>query len=130
MTLSMLSYALAALGVSVLAGTGVGGGGLFILYLSAVCAVPQANAQAINLVFFICAALAALPYHITHRKMDAKRLLICTVFAIAGTLIGTLVRQRLSEDSIRTVFGVMLVVTGARTLLRKKRLSPSEKRKV
>ena len=84
----MLIYSLAAFAVSVLAGTGVGGGGLFVIYLTMICGMAQAKAQAVNLVFFISAALAALPYHLTHRKMNTRLILFCTVFAIAGTLIG------------------------------------------
>ena len=59
--MSYFLYSLAAFAVSVLAGTGVGGGGLFILYLVSVLGTPQTDAQAVNLVFFISAAIAALP---------------------------------------------------------------------
>lgn len=115
----MIFYAIAAFAVSVLAGTGVGGGGLFVIYLTAICGTAQTKAQAINLVFFICAALAALPYHFTHRKMKLRLILFCTVFAVIGTLVGGALRQATSERTLQVIFGVMLVITGARTLFKK-----------
>jgi len=117
----MLIYSLAAFAVSVLAGTGVGGGGLFVIYLTMICGMAQAKAQAVNLVFFISAALAALPYHLTHRKMNTRLILFCTVFAIAGTLIGGILRNMLPERALQVSFGVMLVITGTRTLFKKRK---------
>lgn len=115
----MVAYALAALIISVLAGTGVGGGGLFILYLVSVYGTAQTNAQAINLVFFICAAAASLPYHGRHRKLHVKRILFCIAFAAAGTILGGAVRQRLPESAMRSIFGALLIITGVRTLFAK-----------
>lgn len=123
--MSYFLYSLAAFAVSVLAGTGVGGGGLFILYLVSVLGTPQTDAQAVNLVFFISAAIAALPYHIKKRRMDLRVILICIVFASVGTVLGTLLRQRLPEDAIRSAFGWLLVISGSITLLRRKK-RPSE----
>ena len=118
-------YSLASLIISVLAGTGVGGGGLFILFLVSVLGTPQMNAQAINLVFFISAAVCALPYHIKKRKMNMRLILICILLASVGTLIGTQLRRILPEDTIRSAFGWLLVISGSITLFKRKK-RPSE----
>jgi len=117
----MVTYVIAAFVISVLAGTGVGGGGLFILYLVSVYGSAQTEAQAVNLIFFICAALSALPYHKRHRKFSQRRIIFCIIFAIAGTLSGSVMRSNLPEDVMRKAFGLFLIVSGCAALFRKKR---------
>lgn len=117
----MLGYALTAIAVAILAGTGVGGGGLFVLYLAAICSYPQPKAQAVNLVFFIFAAAASLIYHLRHRRISPSAIAFCTLFAVGGTLIGTAIRNLLPENVLRIVFGIFLVAVGTRTLFAKEK---------
>ena len=55
--------------ISVLAGMGVGGGGLLVIYLSLVRNIDQLAAQGINLLFFVCASLSALVVNIKKRSL-------------------------------------------------------------
>ena len=111
---------LAALVTAALAGTGVGGGGLFVIYLTAFGLYSQTESQALNLVFFVSAAVAALPIHLKRRRLPLKRVLPMVLLGCAGTLIGGVFRQKLPEDTLRGVFGVMLIATGCLTMARKK----------
>ena len=111
---------LAAAITATLAGTGVGGGGLFVIYLTAMGLCSQRDAQALNLVFFISAAVAALPFHLKRHKIPLKRVLLIILLGCVGTLIGGFIRRILPENALRGVFGVMLIATGLTTFMRKK----------
>ena len=58
--------------VAALAGMGIGGGGLLVIWLVLIKHLPSPTAQGINLLFFIISALCALPIHIK-RRMTARR---------------------------------------------------------
>lgn len=53
---------LAGLVTGVLSGFGVGGGTLLLIYMTAFAGLPQDLAQGINLLYFLPAALTALPH--------------------------------------------------------------------
>ena len=109
---------IAAFTIATLAGTGVGGGGLFVIYLTLVGKMAQNPAQAVNLVFFISASITALFYHLRYRKLNPKVILLCTVFGIIGTFLGGTLRLSRDENTVRSAFGVMLVITGGYSLLK------------
>lgn len=113
-----LTDMIAAFTVATLAGTGVGGGGLFVIYLTLIGKVPQTTAQAINLIFFISASSAALVYHLKHRRLNLRLIAISIVFGVIGTLLGGILRQRLDESAVRSAFGVMLILTGGYSLFK------------
>ncbi len=115
----MLGYAAVSFVVAMLAGTGVGGGGLFILYLAEFCSYGQFKAQAINLVFFIFAAAGSLLLRARHRSLDTSQLAECIIFSVGGTLIGTVIRTHLPENVLRTAFGIFLCLAGLRAVLKK-----------
>ena len=107
--------------VALLAGTGVGGGGLLVIYLTAVLSMRQAEAQAINLIFFIFSAAAALPYHIKREKIDLKITVFCAAFGIFGSFIGGSFRSILPEETVRAIFGAMLIATGTVSLFKRQK---------
>lgn len=117
----LITDMIAAYLAALLAGTGVGGGGLFVIYLTSVRNLTQSDAQALNLVFFIAASAAALPYHIRRRKVEWRVAFICILLGCVGTLIGGALRESLPENVLRDIFAIMLIIVGCRSLFRKKR---------
>ncbi len=118
----------AALAIAVLAGLGVGSGGLFIVYLSAVCAYGQIEAQSANLVFFIFASGASLLWHYSRRQVRPKELFLIVAGGIAGSFIGSRTASVTDPEILRKLFGVMLTLSGTLTLLRiKRKKAKSEK---
>ncbi len=111
-------HSLAAFAAAVLAGTGVGGGGLFVIYLTAICGMEQLPSQARNLIFFICASLAALPYHLRHRRLRWREILFFAVLGTVGTLAGGALRKAIPPHLMRPVFGVFLTVTGGLSVVK------------
>ena len=125
-----LTDMIAAFTIATLAGTGVGGGGLFVIYLTLISGIGQSHAQAINLVFFIAASAAALPYHLKRRRLNLKIILLCTPLGILGTFLGGILRESLDESLVRSAFGIMLILTGSYSLLKRGRTGSTRQKSV
>ena len=110
---------LASFFVALLAGLGVGGGGLLVLYLTLVRHIPQAEAQGINLLFFLCAAGAAFLVNRKRRRFRWQTVLLLAIsgiiMAIPGALLATVVNPML----LRKGFGGLLILSGIVSLFRR-----------
>lgn len=109
----------AAFGVAALSGMGVGSAGLFVAYLTLVCGVPQLQAQGLNLIFFLFSSGASMLLHLTRRTIPAGRVLIVSAAGILAAIPGSYAAMLLPEDTVRRLFGVMLILSGTAGLLRK-----------
>ncbi len=121
MSPSLFMTILAAFAAAVLSGLGVGSAGLFVLYLTLVAGYTQPEAQALNLLFFLLSAGAALLLHIRERKIPLRVVLFLIACAIPGALAGSWLVRVLDATIIRKLFGGMLVVTGVPALFGRKR---------
>ena len=102
-----------------LTGTGIGGGGLFVIYLTFFRAADHLRAQWLNLILFISASLFSVPYHLSQRKVDPALVVLFAAAAIPGTLAGYALRGALPVFVIRKFFGGLMALTGAAVLLKK-----------
>ena len=109
----------AAFLIGALTGTGVGGGGLLVLYLTLLRGVEQIRAQRLNLILFVAVSAAAVPYHLARRRVDAEILAIFAVFAIPGTFAGAAIRAAVPPEAVRAVFGIAMMITGLYVLFGK-----------
>ena len=101
---------------SALAGTGVGGGGLLVIYLTLARGMGQLAAQGINLSFFISGATAAVPVHIKKRNIDFLAVIFIGAFGIVGAFLGLALAQSISPSLLRKFFGIFLVFCGLKSL--------------
>lgn len=99
-----------------LSGTGVGGGGLFIIYLSFAKDMAQGVMQGINLIFFESSAIAALPIHAKKRRINIPLVLLIGVCGIVGAYFGTRIAEAASPALLKKIFGAFMVITGVKTL--------------
>lgn len=97
---------------AVLSGLGVGSAGIFTLCLTALLGYPQAEAQALNLAFFLFSAGASLLIHRRERVMPRRVILVLVVCALPGTLAGSYLARVLDPSILRRLFGGMLTATG------------------
>ena len=96
------------------AGTGVGGGGLFLVYMTGWMGIPQAAAQAINLFYFLS---AAVPSTLTRLRALPWRLAgLCIVCGIPGVWLGSMVRNLTDSALLGKIFGGLLIASGAAVL--------------
>ena len=89
-----------------LSGLGVGGGSLLMLWLTGPLGWPQAQARALNLLFFLPGA--SLATFLRRKRIPWKQLL-------PGIAAGCLF-ARLSQVWLRRAFGILLIFTGIREL--------------
>lgn len=108
-----------ALLIGVLAGLGVGSGGLLIVYLTAVDGMNQLTAQGTNLAFFAFALGAALLVHLRKKELSLPVLGFLVIFGALGAFLGSLVARGVDTDFLRIALGMLLLVMGAVSLVRK-----------
>ena len=110
---------LAGAATGILSGSGVGGGSLLLIYMTAFAGLPQAAAQGINLLYFLPAAGASLPAHFRHGLVEKRALLPAVSAGLAGTALTSWAATSVDTDLLRSCFGVFLLIIGIRELFRK-----------
>jgi uncharacterized membrane protein YfcA len=119
MSTSLFLTLIAAFLSAILSGLGIGSAGIFVLYLTFIAGYAQPEAQALNLLFFLLSAGAALLLHIRERRIPVRVVLFLVACAIPGALMGSYLVRVLDAGLLRKLFGGMLVVTGLPALFTK-----------
>lgn len=104
--------------IGTMTGMGIGGGGLLVIYLTLIRSVPQLAAQSLNLYFFIIASATSLLIHFRRRRIEMSHVVPAVVMGMIFAFIGSHAAKVLPEDLIRRLFGIMLIASGALSLLR------------
>lgn len=99
--------------ISALSGLGVGGGGLFVIYLALFTSTPQLTVQGINLAFFLFSASASLIIHLQKRRIFFLAVCVMSLFGIVGAVAGSFFSAWIEESLLRKAFGVMLIFSGS-----------------
>lgn len=100
-----------------LAGIGIGGGSLLILWLTLVLHMDQNTARSINLMFFIAAAGAVSFFRWKQGTLQFKKLLPSILAGCLTAALFSWFSTQLDVEKLKKVFGVLLLVTGIRELL-------------
>jgi len=102
-----------------LAGLGVGGGSLLILWLTLVLGMEHPQARIINLLFFLPSAVIASLFRWKQGKLDLKAVLPAILAGCAAAALGSWLSVRMELFWIKKLFGGLLLITGIRELLYK-----------
>ena len=129
MSPSLLITVIAAFLAAILSGLGVGSAGLFVLYLTLIAGYSQPEAQALNLLFILLSAGAALLLHIRARRIPWRVVGFLIACAVPGALAGSYLVRVLDASVIRKLFGGMLIVTGLPALFAKRTRRTAEARR-
>ena len=105
----------------VLSGCGIGGGSLLVLWLTLFEGMPQFTAGGINLLYFLACAPAALVSHVKNRLIDRKAVLFCVPAGALTSLSAALLASHTDVSLLRRLFGVLLLVIGAKELFTKRK---------
>ncbi len=100
-----------------LAGLGVGGGSLLILWLTLVLQIPGETARLINLMFFITAAGTVSFFRWKQGAVQFRKILPAVLAGSIAAGIFSWLGQRLDAGLLKKLFGVLLLFTGVRELL-------------
>ena len=118
---AFLLAAAAGAAAGILSGFGVGGGTLLLIYLTAFAGVTQAQAQGINLLYFLPTAATALPTHLKNGYVDKKAALPATLAGLLTTGLAAWAATGLDTFWLKKAFGVFLLFVGLRELFTKTR---------
>ncbi len=99
-----------------LAGLGIGGGSLLILWLTLVLHLPHTAARAINLMFFITAAGAVSLFRWKKGNLAVKKLLPAMIAGCIAAAVFSWLSTRLDTFWLKKGFGLLLIFTGLKEL--------------
>lgn len=102
--------------LGVLAGLGIGGGSILILWLTLILHMPQEAARGINLLFFLPSALIACVFRWKQGKLDFKKVLPAIIAGCLSAGFFSLIAASMDTELLRKPFGVILLLTGLREL--------------
>lgn len=99
-----------------LAGLGVGGGSLLILWLTLYLTVEPITARAINLMFFITAAGSVSLFRFKNGDVHIKTILPAMISGCIAAALCSWLGTHIDQDILRKIFGGLLLITGVREL--------------
>ena len=112
----------AALGF--LAGLGVGGGSLLILWLTAVLEMDPRTARSINLMFFLPAAGICSLFLIGQGTLNIRKILPAMAAGCLCAAAASRIAVGMDLHLLKKLFGVLLLFTGLREILYKRKREP------
>ena len=99
-----------------LAGLGIGGGSLLILWLTFIIEMPHAMARGINLLFFLPAAVLSLFLRRRQGGVSLKKLWPGILSGCLAAALSTFLSAGWEPDLLKKFFGLLLIVAGLREL--------------
>lgn len=99
-----------------LAGLGVGGGSLLILWLTLIAGTDPSTARAINLLFFLAAAGSVSIFRWRKGRLDFKSILPAIVCGCIAAGVCSWLGTQIDQGILKKIFGVLLLATGLREL--------------
>lgn len=104
----------AALGF--LAGIGVGGGSLLMLWLTLAVSMEPETARCINLLFFIPCALCSSLFRLRQSGLSVKKVLAPAIAGCITAAVASYFGAFLPVGMLKKVFGLLLLFTGFKEL--------------
>lgn len=111
-----LLYLVVGLVLGFLAGLGIGGGSLLILWLTLFANTGPQTARAINLMFFLAAAGSVCLFRWRKGDLNFKELLPAIISGCLTAGVCSWVGTKIDQSILEKIFGVLLLVTGTREL--------------
>ena len=102
-----------------LAGLGVGGGSVLILWLTLVLNLDHSIARSINLLFFIPCAIVTSFFRWKQGALDLPKILPALLAGCVGAALCSIISKNVDTAMLKKLFGILLLITGFRELLYK-----------
>ena len=100
--------------LGLLAGMGVGGGSLLLLWLTQVMMLEHAQARIINLLFYLPAAIVATVFHRKNSTLQIKPILPAILTGCCAALGLSLLSRHLDLALMKKLLGGLLIWIGIR----------------
>ena len=102
-----------------LAGLGVGGGSLLILWLTLILNTEQNIARTINLLFFIPSAVISSFFRWQQGTLDLTRIFPAIIAGCISAAVFSILSKQIDIGMLKKLFGILLLLTGVRELFYK-----------
>ena len=99
-----------------LTGLGTGGGSLLVLWLTLALHMDAAQARLINLMFFLPAAVIATIFHWKQGSIPIRKVILPALAGCIGAAIFSYVGQKMNTESLKKLFGVLLLFIGMKEI--------------
>ena len=99
-----------------LAGLGVGGGSLLMLWLTSVMNMAYGTAKTVNLLFFLPTALIATLFHKKQGSIKICKILPAIIYACIAAAVFSYIGKHMDTSLLKKLFGGILILTGLREL--------------
>ncbi|MEG1009773.1 MAG: sulfite exporter TauE/SafE family protein [Clostridia bacterium] len=97
---------------SVIAGSGIGGGSIFIMLATLFNILSQRQAQLYNLIMFVAVGIFATFSNIKDKVFDKKLFFKMLILIILGSFIGTFIAKYIDEKSLKLYFNIFILLIG------------------
>lgn len=94
----------------IVSGTGMGGGTVLILLLTAFAGIEQHIAQATNLIFFVPTSIVAIITNWKYKLIDKKLALTISIFGTIGAALGAIASTKTNVEILKKYFGIFLAI--------------------
>lgn len=102
-----------------LAGIGIGGGSLLVLWLTLAVQMDPFTARCVNLMFFIPCALCASLFRWKQGNIPGKKMIAPIILGAITAGIFSFMSQSVDTLWLKKLFGGLLIVTGLREIFYK-----------
>jgi len=99
-----------------LAGLGVGGGSLLMLWLVVITGMDHPQARIINLLFFLPSALIATLFHKKQGRVKLRKLVPAILWGCISAGVFSYIGKQTDTTMLKKCFGGLLLITGVREL--------------
>lgn len=103
----------------VIGSMGLGGGGVLMIYLTAIMSVEQLRAQGINLLFFLPCGLVAVIIYAYKKEIHLKKIIVPVVLGICGVYFGVQIANIIGTELLSKLFACFLILLGLKTVFAK-----------
>lgn len=104
-----------------LAGLGIGGGSLLILWLTMVLDMPHSAARGINLLFFLPAAIICASFRCRQGMIPFRKILPAIITGCIAAAVFSYLSTLIDITALKKLFGGLLILTGLREVFYKKK---------
>ena len=115
LVLDCIAFPIAAV-LGFLAGLGVGGGSLLMLWLTMAVGMEYSAARTINLLFFRPSAFIATLFRRKQGVLQLKKILPAAICGCAAAAAFTFIGNWIDASLLEKLFGALLLLTGLREL--------------
>lgn len=100
-----------------LAGSGIGGGSLLIIWLTLILHTEQSVARGINLMFFLAAAGSVSLFRWRNGTLDLHTIVPAILGGCVAATLCSWLGTQINPEILRKIFGILVLFTGCKELL-------------